>query len=75
MSRQWDPLKYRPDSPEKADADAATRSLYWATENRAVDFSQEITVYEAVIQAQTEILKKLGTQAIHAMQQLAQLLG
>ncbi len=40
-----------------------------------MDFSQEITVCEAAIQVQTEILKKLGTQEIHAMQQLAQLLG
>ena len=39
------------------------------------DFSQEIAVYEAAIQAQTELLKELGTKEIGAMEQLAQLLG
>ncbi len=59
----------------KADVDAATRSLYMRYGEQGGDFSQEITVYEAAIQAQTEILNKLSTQEIHAMQQLAQLLG
>ena len=59
----------------KADVDAATRSLYERYGEQGGDFSQEIAVYEAAIQTQTEILKELGTQEIGAMEQLAQLLG
>lgn len=59
----------------KADVDAATRSLYERYDEQGGDFSQEIAVYEAAIQAQTELLKELGTKEIGAMEQLAQLLG
>jgi len=59
----------------KADVDAATRSLYQRYDEQGGDFSQEIEVYEAAIQAQTELLKELGTKEIGAMEQLAQLLG
>ena len=59
----------------KADVDAATRSLYQRYDEQGGDFSQEIAVYEAAIQAQTELLKELGTKEIGAMEQLAQLLG
>lgn len=59
----------------KADVDAATRSLYQRYDEQGDDFSQEIAVYEAAIQAQTELLKELGTKEIGAMEQLAQLLG
>ena len=55
--------------------DAATRSLYQRYDEQGGDFSQEIAVYEAAIQAQTELLKELGTKEIGAMEQLAQLLG
>lgn len=59
----------------KADVDTATRSLYQRYDEQGGDFSQEIAVYEAAIQAQTELLKELGTKEIGAMEQLAQLLG
>ena len=59
----------------KADVDAATRSLYQRYDEQGGDFSQEIAVDEAAIQAQTELLKELGTKEIGAMEQLAQLLG
>ena len=59
----------------KADVDAATRSLYQRYDEQGGDFSQEMAVYEAAIQAQTELLKELGTKEIGAMEQLAQLLG
>ena len=59
----------------KADVDAATRSLYQRYDEQGGDFSQEIAVYEAAIQAQTELLKELGIKEIGAMEQLAQLLG
>ena len=59
----------------KADVDAATRSLYQRYDEQGGDFSQEIAVYEAAIQAQTELLKELGAKEIGAMEQLAQLLG
>ena len=59
----------------KADVDAATRSLFVRYEEAGGDFSQEIAVYEAAIQAQTEILKTLGTQEITAMEALADLLA
>lgn len=59
----------------KADVDAATRSLYQRYDEQGGDFSQEIAVYEAAIQAQTELLKELGTKEIGAMEQLAQLPG
>ena len=59
----------------KADVDAATRSLYQRYDEQGGDFSPEIAVYEAAIQAQTELLKELGTKEIGAMEQLAQLLG
>ena len=58
----------------KADVDAATRSIYARYDEADGDFSQEITVYEAAIQAQTQILLKLGTQEISAMSELANLL-
>ena len=59
----------------KADVDTATRSLFVRYEETGGDFSQEIAVYEAAIQAQTEILKTLGTQEITAMEALADLLA
>ncbi len=55
--------------------DAATRSLYMRCGEQGGDFSQEIAVCKEAIKAQTELLKKLGTPEIDAMQQLAQMLS
>lgn len=59
----------------KADVDAATRSLFVRYEETGGDFTQEIAVYEAAIQAQTQILADLGTQETQAMTELASLLA
>lgn len=59
----------------KADVDAATRSLFVRYEEAGGDFSEEIAVYEAAIQAQTQILADLGTQETQAMTELAGLLA
>ena len=58
----------------KADVDAATRSLYVRYDEENGDFSEEIAVYEAAIQAQTEILNQLGTKETSAMSELAGML-
>ena len=59
----------------KADVDAATRSLFVRYEEAGGDFSEEIAVYEAAIQAQTQILADLGAQETQAMTELASLLA
>ena len=59
----------------KADVDAATRSLFVRYEETGGDFSEEIAVYDAAIQAQTQILADLGAQETQAMTELAGLLG
>nr|WP_276858540.1 M28 family peptidase [Intestinimonas timonensis] len=59
----------------KADVDAATRSLFVRYEETGGDFTQEIAVYEAAIQAQTQILADLGTKETQAMIDLSALLG
>lgn len=59
----------------KADVDAATRSIFARYDEVDGDFSQEIAVYQAAIQAQLQILRDLGTGEIAAMTELAQLLG
>lgn len=59
----------------KADVDAATRSLFVRYEEVGGDFSDEIAVYEAAIQAQTQILADMGAQEIKAMTDLSALLA
>lgn len=59
----------------KADVDAATRSLFVRYEETGGDFTQEIAVYEAAIQAQTQILADLGAKETQAMIDLSALLG
>lgn len=59
----------------KADVDAATRSIFARYDEAGGDFSAEIAVYEAAIQAQTALLKELGTQETGAMTELAGLLA
>ena len=59
----------------KADVDAATRSLFVRYEEVGGDFSEEIAVYEAAIQAQTGILADLGAKETQAMTELAGLLA
>lgn len=59
----------------KADVDAATRSLFVRYEETGGDFTQEIAVYEAAIQAQTQILADLGAKETQAMIDLSTLLG
>ena len=59
----------------KADVDAATRSLFVRYEEAGGDFSEEIAVYDAAIQAQTAILADLGAQETQAMTELASLLA
>lgn len=59
----------------KADVDAATRSLFVRYEEDGGDFSQEIAVYQAAIQAQTQILADLGAKETQAMLDLSALLG
>lgn len=58
----------------KADVDAATRSIFERYDEEGGDFSQEIAVYEAAIQAQTQILQDLGTRETSAMLELAGML-
>lgn len=59
----------------KADVDAATRSLFVRYEETGGDFSEEIAVYDAAIQAQIAILADLGAQETQAMTELAGLLA
>ncbi len=59
----------------KADVDAATRSLFVRYEETDGDFSQEIGVYQAAVDAQLELLGTLGRQEIEAMDALAGLLA
>ena len=47
--------------------DAATRSIFARYDEVDGDFSQEIAVYQAAIQAQLQILRDLGTGEIAAM--------
>ena len=58
----------------KADVDEATRSIFARYDETGGDFSQEIAVYQAAIEAQTQILKDLGGQEISAMEELSDLL-
>lgn len=58
----------------KADVDAATRSIFARYDEAGGDFSKEISVYEAAIKAQTEILQKLAAQETTAMSTLADML-
>ena len=62
-------------SVTKADVDAATRSLFLRYEETGGDFSQEIGVYQAAVDAQMELLGTLGRQEIEAMDALAGLLA
>lgn len=59
----------------KADVDAATHSLFVRYGETGGDFSEEIAVYDAAIQAQTQILADLGAQETQAMTELAGLLA
>ena len=59
----------------KADVDAATRSLFVRYDETGGDFSQEIAVYEAAAQAQTEVLCQLCAQETQAMSTLADMLA
>lgn len=59
----------------KADVDAATRSIFVRYDEEGGDFSGEIAVYEAAIQAQIQILRELGTEETAAMAKLASLLA
>lgn len=59
----------------KAEVDAATRSLFVRYDEIGGDFSQEIAVYEAAAQAQTEVLLQLCTQETEAISTLAGMLA
>ena len=59
----------------KADVDAATRSLFVRYEEDGGVFSQEIAVYQAAIQAQTQILADLGAKETQDMLDLSALFG
>lgn len=59
----------------KADVDAATRSIFARYDEAGGDFSQEIAVYQAAIEAQTTILRELGERETAAMVELSGLLG
>lgn len=58
----------------KADVDAATRSIFARYEEVDGDFSHEIEVYQAAINAQSKLLKELSSKEIRAMTELAALL-
>ena len=58
----------------KADVDEATRSIFARYDETSGDFSKEIAVYQAAIEAQTQILRDLGGQEISAMEELSDLL-
>ena len=58
----------------KADVDEATRSIFARYDETSGDFSKEIAVYQAAIEAQTQILRDLGGQEIAAMEELSNLL-
>lgn len=59
----------------KADVDAATRSIFVRYEEEGGDFSQEIAVYQAAVEAQLGILGELGDKETAAMRELAGLLA
>lgn len=58
----------------KADVDAATRSIFARYDEVGGDFSEEIAVYQAAIDAQTHILRDLSAKETAAMTELAGLL-
>ena len=58
----------------KADVDEATRSIFARYDETSGDFSKEIAVYQAAIEAQTLTLRDLGGQEIAAMEELSDLL-
>ena len=59
----------------KADVEAATRSLILRYEEKGGDFSEEIAVYEAAIEAQQSVLANLFDGEIGAVRELADLLS
>lgn len=59
----------------KADVDAATRSIFERYDQVGGDFTQEISVYRAAVEAQTQILHDLCGDEVEYMNQLAQLLA
>lgn len=58
----------------KADVDAATRSIFARYDEEGGDFSEEIAVYHAAVQAQLRLLGTLGKEEMAAMSELAGLL-
>ena len=58
----------------KADVDAATRSLFLKYDEENADFSDEIAVYSAAIEAQQQILLELCAKETEAIQTLADML-
>ena len=58
----------------KADVDAATRSIFARYDEEGGDFSEEIAVYYAAVQAQLRLLGTLGEEEMAAMSELAGLL-
>lgn len=58
----------------KADVDAATRSLFLKYDEENADFSDEIAVYSAAIEAQQQILLELCAKEAEAIQTLADML-
>ncbi len=59
----------------KADVDAATRSIFARYDEVGGDFSSEIAVYQAAIEAQTQLLRELGAQETAALEELSALLA
>lgn len=60
---------------QKADVDAATRSLFERYEEKDGDFSQEIAVYEAAIQAQRKVFVDLSAKETATISDLAKQLS
>lgn len=58
----------------KADVDAATRSLFERYDEVGGDFSEEISIYENAIQAQTQLLQSISANETDAMLELAEML-
>lgn len=58
----------------KADVDAATRSLFLKYDKENADFSEEIAVYSAAIEAQQQILLDLCAKEAEAIQTLSDML-
>ena len=56
------------------DVDAATRSIFARYDEVGGDFSKEIAVYEAAVEAQQQILAELSGRETRAMEELAGLL-